>query len=301
MSMPPLWVVTAIFNPCRYRSRIDLYRRFEKYVRDSGAGLLTVELAFGERPFEVTEPGDPLDLQLRTRDELWHKEKLLNLGIQRLPADWKYVAWIDADVIFARPDWVKETVHLLQHYPVIQMFSQAADLGPNYEQLHLHTGCIYAHDCGLDCRSGNYSKYHPGYAWAARRDAIDGMGGFFDVSILGSADRFMALSMLGQKATAPGISPSFNRHMDSWRRRCQRVIRGNVGHMPGLLLHYWHGKKVDRRYKDRWKILVEHSYCPDSDLQLDSQGLYTLTDRCPGLRYDMRQYFRARNEDSVDV
>ena len=37
--------------------------------------LHLAELAYGERPFEVTGI-DPLDIQLRTSHELWHKEKV---------------------------------------------------------------------------------------------------------------------------------------------------------------------------------------------------------------------------------
>lgn len=64
-----------------------------------------------------------MNLQLRTSHEIWLKENSLNLGFARLPPDWKYAAWIDADVTFARPDWACETVHQLQHNPVVQMWS----------------------------------------------------------------------------------------------------------------------------------------------------------------------------------
>ena len=80
-----LHVVTAISNPCRYASRYRLYRAFEKHMADSGAILTTVECAFRDRPFEITEPDNRFHIQVRTNDDLWHKENLLNLGISRLP------------------------------------------------------------------------------------------------------------------------------------------------------------------------------------------------------------------------
>jgi len=58
---------------------------------------------------------------------------------------------------------------------------------------------------------------------------------------------------------------------------------------------------VDRHYSDRWKILVDNKYNPESDLKRDAQGLYSLTDRSPGLRDGIRTYFRSRNEDSIDL
>lgn len=298
-----LYVVTAVFNPCRYRSRIDLYRNFEKYCADSGAELITVELAYGNREYSVTSPDDPRDLQLRTTHELWHKERMLNLGIQKLPKDWEYVAWVDADVIFARPDWAQETVELLQHYPVIQMFSQAIDLTPRYEILKTHEGVIWAYQEGKLRNTSKYDHFHPGFAWAARRDALNNLGGLFDTAILGSADRHMALSLIDcvKNSYPKGISTGYYEQLELWQDRARRYIRKNVGYMPGALLHYWHGRKADRRYGDRWKILINHQFDPEFDLKFDTQGLHQFTERNPQMHYDIRKYFCARNEDSVDL
>ena len=297
-----LYVVTAVFNPWRYKSRIDLYNKFKKYVEDSGAKLLTVELAYSDRDFVVTTPTDPFNLQLRTTSELWHKERMLNLGIQHLPPSWKYVAWIDADVTFARSDWASETVQLLQHYDVIQLFSHAIDMGPNYEPIKTHTGLFYAYQEG---RMGGvrYDYLHPGFAWACTRDALDKLGGLFDTAVLGSADRHMACSLLDRvdQSHPRGISSGYTEQLELWAKRCEKYIKRNVGYLPTTLTHFWHGKKVDRRYADRWKILVKHQYDPEFDLKFDSQGLYQFTDRCPELAYDIRKYFQARNEDSIDL
>jgi hypothetical protein len=299
-----LYVVTAVFNPWRYKSRVKLYRDFEQYVYNSGAKLVTIELAFGERDYICTESPDPTDIRLRTRAELWHKERMLNLAINRLPQDWKYVAWVDADVTFSRPDWVNETIELLQHYSVIQMFSHAVDTGPNHEHLKTHTGIMYAYEKGMmDLGSPRYESLHPGFAWAARRDAIDSVGGLFDAAVLGSADRHMALAFLEKvELSFPnGISKGYMESLQLWQDRCKKHIRRNVGHMPGTLMHYWHGKKVDRRYQDRWKILVRNQFDPEFDLKFDSQGLWQYTGNKPQLEYDVRKYFLARNEDSIDL
>ena len=127
-----LHVVTMLENPLRWRSRYWNYWMFERECEAAGAILYTAEVAFGERHFEVTQVGNPQHLQLRTESEIWHKENALNLLIQRLPVEAKYVAWIDADVKFNRPDWAQETLQLLQHYDVLQMFSHAQDVGPDY-------------------------------------------------------------------------------------------------------------------------------------------------------------------------
>jgi hypothetical protein len=307
-----------VSNPVRYASRYRLYRLFEKHVKDSGAVLLTVELAFGERPFEVTEPCNPLHVQLRSGHELWHKENLINIGIGRLPADWRYVAWVDADIQFARADWVQETLHQLQHHAFVQMWSHAQDLGPNHEPINTHLGFAYCHNTGIPwsksgagygarSASAPYHYWHPGYAWAARRDAIDATGGLIDWAVLGAADMHMAKCLVGRasEGTAPGIHPNYARRLNAWQETAERLIRRNLGHVPGLINHYWHGKKAQRFYWDRWKILVQNQFDPDIDLKRDWQGLYQLVDhgtpRSIGLRDGIRQYFKSRNEDSIDL
>ena len=297
-----LYVVTPISNPCRYNTRYKLYDNFAKMVTDSGAELVTVEVAFGNRNHVVTKPDNPNHLQLRTSHELWHKENMINQGIERLPNDWEYVAWIDADICFANPHWVTETLQQLQHYDIVQMFSQAYDLGPNNEPFQKHNGFVYSYMHQL-MGNKDYSNWHPGFAWAARRSAINHLGGLIDFAILGAADRHMAHALIGRvrQTIHSRLSKSYAEGLIRWEERAEKYIQRNIGYVPGLILHYWHGKKRDRRYKERWKILIENKFDPKLDLKEDWQGLWQLTDRNIKLRDDLRGYFRARNEDSIDL
>jgi hypothetical protein len=63
------------------------------------------ELAYGERPFEVTTPDD---LQLRTRHELWRKENLINPCVRRFPAGCQYGATTDCDFHMTQMGWPKK-------------------------------------------------------------------------------------------------------------------------------------------------------------------------------------------------
>jgi len=319
-----LYVITPVMSPVRYRVRYELYRAFERHVEEAGGVLYTVEMAFGDRLHEITEYGNPRHVQLRSSTELWHKENLINVGISRLPPDWKYVAWIDSDILFTRPDWCQEALHLLQHYKVLQMFSHAQDTGPNYEPLPngAFDSFIYSYKNGVElpykqmgmhypypkwAKVGDMHKWHCGYAWAARRDAIDALGGLIDWAILGSADHNMAAALIGciENTVHGDVHPNLMKWMKIWQDRAEKHIRRNVGHMDGLILHFWHGKKINRGYVDRWKILVDNQVDPDRDLKRDWQGLWQLVDhgtpRSIKLRDDLRTYFRQRKEDSIDV
>lgn len=157
-------VVAVVSNPCRYRSRYDLYRAFERHMLDSGVRLTTVEMAFGGREFEVTESGNPRHVQVRSSFELWHKENLIRLGVSRLPSDWASVAWIDADVQFARSDWCQETLHALQHYSVVQPWSQVIEVTPDFESYDTGMGLVKHSFCSQYQRAiaeGHLASIHP--------------------------------------------------------------------------------------------------------------------------------------------
>jgi len=335
----PLYVVTSVINPCRYRSRWALWHDFARRITDAGARLLTVEVAYGEREHAIGLDAPGEHVKLRTRHELWHKENALNIGFSRLPPDWKYAAWVDADITFARPDIVEATIHRLQHHPIAQMWTSAFDLGPGGEPfakygsfaaryVESHVAPLGAKQSGskpLGVKpSGGYgdgpsaarkSYWHSGYAWAIRRDAFDAIGGLLDFAVLGAADYFMAWALVGRlseriycqleddaRATR-GYSPGYVERLVDWERRALS-LRKNLGVVGGTVLHHWHGKKRQRGYNRREYVLFDNLYDPRRDLQRDWQGLWQLTDdgadRSVRLREQIRAYFASRDEDSID-
>lgn len=314
MNVEGFYVVAVISNQVRYKSRYDLFRKFKAQMEQAGAKVIVVEIAFGDRPFEVTERDNVDHLQLRTVEEIWHKENMINLGIQHMSQiypDWKHVAWIDADVEFTRKDWIVEAVHALQHYQVVQLWENCVDLGPDGQAISTHYSFMSQYSKG---RPYNYkgtnrysNQWHPGYAWAANREAIDMMGQLIDFAVLGAGDNHMAHALIGKLdgTLAKGLHANYIKRLRMWQEQSERYIRRDVGYLPGTILHYWHGKKKDRRYHDRWQILVNNKFDPELDLKRDSQGLYQLVDhgdlRSVNFRDQIRQYFRQRNEDSIDL
>ena len=318
-------VVAVVSNPVRYRARYDLFRAFEAHVLESGARLTVVEMAFGNRPFEVTRPEDPRHVQVRSAHEFWAKENLINLGVSRLPRDSRYVAWVDADLTFVRPDWVQETLQQLQHHAIVQMFAEAHDLCPDGLILNSFRSFAFSHIHGVPRMRGGQAGYgggmpmtsmpanpriaywhHPGFAWAARREALDTLGGLFDVAVVGEADYIMAKSLVGEGLDVlyPGVSPGYRKAVSDWQAQALK-LRGDLGYVPGTVLHHWHGRKASRNYWDRCKILTDTRFDPSVDLKRDWQGLYQLVDhgeaRSISLRDAIRSYFRSRNEDGIEL
>ena len=306
MYPPKLHVVTCVFNPRRFVRRYELYWQFKKMCDDNPNVVLhTVELALGERPFVVTEVGNPNHLQLRSRDEWFIKENLINLGLRTLSPDVKYIAWIDADVQFLNPKWAIETIEMLQHHPVVQPFSQIMNLNPNCEPYQVWNSFGYSHQSGKPYQpigKGYYAYFHPGFAWAATREFLDHMGGLMDRILLGSADQNMAASFINRAevSIAGGVSEAFRKYIFDWQERAQQYLqyRGDtLGYVPGVIGHFYHGSQRLRRYKERWSILRDHKFDPYKDLFADINGMLHLTDRSYGLRNEVQKYFQQRDED----
>jgi hypothetical protein len=308
MGGPILHVITTVFNPAGYASRYRLYREFAERMNTPGVQFHTVELAIADKPFAVTEEGHPRHVRVRTPQALWYKENLVNLGIRRLPEDWEYVAWIDADVQFARPDWAQETIAQLQKHPVVQMFSLLANLGPNYHPLRMHPGFVYARaqsrEGSLAARGANMPAWgEPGFAWAARRQEIEAVGGILDWAIVGSGDALMSRALTGETTRELEIklSPASQKALDRYQQKCTTHIRGNLGYVEGMISHFWHGSRANRAYKARAQILIDNAYDPATDLQRDADGLIHLSAKKPKLARQIIAYFSSRDEDSLDT
>ena len=318
-----LHVIAVISNPVGYESRYRLYREFaNKMARTSNVNLITVELAFNNRPFVITETGNINHIQVRSNSELWHKENMINIGFSRLPEGWKYAAFIDADIDFINPHWVRDTIWQLQHHKIVQLFSKCIDLDQWHNPMQIVDGLVARFvDNGRQVPEyvGNLPKtlrgkdnggiytdgrfWHPGYAWSITKTAFDELGGLMEFPILGSADHLMALAILGQSCRINNIalSPGYLGEIHKWEQRALRFIQQDIGFVDGSIYHYFHGSKRARGYHNRTQILINHQFDPNTDLKKNSYGMLELVvenDRQIKLKDAIRLYFRSRNEDS---
>jgi hypothetical protein len=310
-----LYVVTPVYNPRNFRRRIQLYKEFEKYLScEEDAVLVTVEVAFGDRPYECTDPNNPFHLRLRSDQELWHKEKCINLGIQHLlkiVPDAKKIAWIDADVRFLNPHWVKETLKQLEHFDVVQMFSYTMGLRPDYVNLGGIGASVFFNYCHKifptpeekkPAYGDNIAQGHPGLAWAATTEALNKLGGLMDYCVFGSADSHMCNALMGDvRSYFNPMPPSagLTRAFLKWQEKAD-LIKKNIGYVDGICVHYWHGKMNLRGYEEKWEIICRHQYDPYEDVYPGVNGLYQWAGNKKQLEQDLRHSAMQRNEDSID-
>lgn len=281
------------------------------------------ELAYGDRPFEVTEQGNPQHVQLRTSSELFHKENILNKVHERFDADWKYGGYSDGDFTFTRHDWALETIHQLQHHEFVQPFSTYAGLSakvyggskPGSVMRSFAATYVEGGHRVPDNRShlpGGWpsgsgipygQKWNPpgatGGAWCYTRNAFETVGGLMDQCVLGHADWFMTFGLVQE--TVPGMHdaryhPHYTAMILEWQNRAKQ-LKKNIGYVDQFAVHHFHGSIKNRGYESRDMILVKHGFDPVADLRKNWQGIYELTPHKPELRDAIRRYFVARNED----
>ncbi len=305
-----LWAITAYFNPCGYHRRAANYHVFRERLR---VPLVTVELAFGDAPFALGASDADILIQVRGRDVMWQKERLLNLGLEALPAACAYVAWLDCDVVFADDDWAAGAMAALERTPVIQPFETAHEFGPDadpavldveqaYLSVHslahaLATGRATADVIGRpDSRLKGIAN---GLAWAARRELIDEHH-LYDACIVGGGDGAIAGGVHGNFGDIEAFllfNPQRRAHYRRWAEPFYGAVQGRLGVSAGAVFHLWHGAIADRRYGERRAQFATYDFDPFEDIALAEGGAWQWHSHKPAMHRFVRDYFVSRCED----
>lgn len=296
-------VIIVISNPCEYGTRYRLANEFIKRMENEHLDeieLYVVELAYGGQKHYVAKPNNPKHLRLRTNTApLWHKENMINIGIKKLlPKNWKAVAWIDADIEFDSASWVSDTLKILNgHKDIVQLYSHAVDMNKDENAMSIFTSFGFQHSKGKKYGGTGVNFWHPGFAWAMTRRAYEKVGGVYELSILGSGDHNMAQSLIknGKNSVNNLVTDEYKKSVADWQIKSNGL---RLGYVPGVIRHYFHGSKKNRKYSERWQIIVKHRYNPEIHVEKNNDGLLVPTKDCPiELLNDIMNYFKERNED----
>lgn len=299
-----IWAITSYFNPRRYRLRLENFRHFRNALR---APLLVVELSYGDA-FELCPDDAEILVQIRGGSELWQKERLLNVAIQKLPSDVIYVAWLDCDIEFSELRWAEAAVQALQHDRIVQLFEHLIDLEPDSTR-HVaspeYTGksmASFVRNGGPETKEfppGSPKRYrprNPGLAWAARRSLIE-KHGFYDALILGGGDAALALAAYGRfNELKPLLNSAQTNHYLNWARPFFNDVKGSVGFLEGTIFHHWHGNLADRRYNERYEGLSQFDFDPYADVKIDNNGCFVWSSDKPTLHAFVKDYWTQRSE-----
>jgi len=296
-----LHVIVVISNPCLFARRYILLKEFVNRIEqeETNVELYVVELVYGDQKFIVTDKKNKKHLQLRTECPLWHKENMVNLGVKYLlPKSWRAFAWIDADIEFENCSWALDTLKVLNGCKdIVQLFSHAVDMSRNKRTMSVFNSGGYQKTKNLPICYIQPNLWHPGFAWAMTRKAYERVGGLYEDAILGSGDNIMMLSLLGlsQHSINETSTDEYKTSILEFEKKA-RTLR--FGYIPGVIRHHYHGAKQNRRYHERWEILVKHGYAPSLHIKKNEKGLIVPTQQFPEqLKMDILEYFKQRNED----
>jgi len=71
-----------------------------------------------------------------------------------------------------------------------------------------------------------------------------------------------------------------------------------LGYTPGIIRHYYHGSKINRKYTERWKILMKFNFSPLTHITYDYSGIIIPTNNfSKEFKDEIFNYFKERKED----
>ena len=301
---PEAIIVSCFFNPMNSPYRVKAFEEFYRSIKHLPHKI--VECVIGNGIPHLSHHRKDIEL-IQTESLLWHKEALLNQIIAKLPRKYKYVMWVDADVIFTNKDWVPEAVKILQTESLVQLFEYCVHLDkdekrPSFDferEKRYVSSALLRHpkvwkSFGSNVRSGGHSinNYdihgHVGFAWGARREVLAECP-LYDKALIGGADHIIAHASMGEwshpcivKAFEDDIKP-----IEEWGRKFYRAVKGHVGFVSGDLYHIWHGDIERREYLKR---IQDFTIEAKKITEKDKNGLYTVKKPIPY----MEEYYKNR-------
>lgn len=250
--------------------------------------MFGVELSLDGRFATVGHSGWQQITLYGPRQTMWQKEAALNVAAHMLPSGVTAVAWVDADVWFSNPEWVKDTLRQLDKREVVQLFRKSywTDESGGVESTKPSVAVWPLTQQWIS---------HPGFAWAMRRDLWDRAGGLYPFALSGGGDSIMAVSFQNSKKwdhlwNHIGVDRDYYYH---WEAHFRGIT---IGCTPGTLFHEWHGSRKDRDYYQR--AIRMSALDVGRDIEFDEHGLLRWTDAAPeSIIKAAADYFPSRRED----
>ena len=310
-------IIACYFNPQNNPYRLIAFKKFYESIKHLNHRIVECVVDGSTPELNFFKVSDESYSRVYTKNLLWHKEALLNGIIAKLPSKFKYVFWVDADVLFTNNNWLVEGVESLQTNKILQPFEYCVHLEKdlyqplfNVEREKKFVGnpltrhpkmwrsfCANHNTSKYISSDTNYDKHgHVGFAWGARREVLDAIP-LYDKALIGGADHIMAHAAAGQIGHSC-ITKSFTDDIESvndWSRLFYNVVNGKIGYVKGDLYHIWHGDLVKRQYLKRIQDFTSKT---KKITERDENGLYITKN---GDDEYVKEYFNHREDTTTDI
>jgi len=299
-------IVACYYNPTNNPYRLKAFNEFYDSIKHLNHRI--VECLIGDSKPELPQTNSIT--RINTASTLWHKEALLNNIVKKLPLEFKYVMWVDADVLFTNKNWMVDAVSVLQKNRIVQLFEYCVHLEKDQDKpdFNLHEAKDFM-NCEPLIRhprlwrsfaanyvttdysdDHNYDKHgHVGFAWGAQRTLLEEIP-LYDKALVGGADHIIAHAAAGHMKHKC-IKKSFTDDIEAvneWSLAFFNRTRGKLGFVKGDLYHIWHGALENRQYLKR---IQDFTATAKEITKKDENGLY-VTDNDTYVK----EYFNHRED-----
>jgi hypothetical protein len=136
-------------------------------------------------------------------------------------------------------------------------------------------------------------KYHPGFAWAFRREWYNEVG-FFDWAVTGSGDTLTTAKWLNKAFPEKfkSLPSSLKRAYSAYRKTEPPTLTCREGD----IFHLYHGSRKNRQYSERHHLLDVNEDIQDM-IRLNGDGVYEWKN--PKWNTVLYEYFKNREDDDL--
>jgi hypothetical protein len=237
-------ICLVVFNPAQTKRILMNYFYARSRHELQGLPVFTMELVYEGRTPEI-----PDAYHVKAKSYMFHKENLFRVLVEKIPIQYKKLAFLDSDILFKNSSWYEKTSNLLDTFNIVQPFEMAYWLDLTYKKSLLRKKTIVV------LPKEKWSVYHhPGFAWCMQREWFQKYG-FFDYALSGAGDILSCIAWFNKEMPKDvvfledSIAPAF----EEYKAKLENPTISYIENMD--IFHLYHGSRQNRKFLDRHQII----------------------------------------------
>ncbi|MEU2874711.1 hypothetical protein ABZ769_37000 [Streptomyces olivoreticuli] len=210
---------------------------------------------------------------------MWHKERLVNLAVSRLPEYYTHVVWCDNDVLIEE-GWKEAVNAAFNEAPAVRCYQTARYLNASGS-------------CSKTLKVDN----EDGFVWGAARSFFTDGPGLFELGLVGGGDSFFRAGIMRNPLVMRLWSHTLRRISGDWLDGVGRWVGNQIPSAARTHIEIiGHGPPKARQYLGRHRLLGDLD--PDKHLLMDEGKIFRWSQAgFAQIEPKIRSYFHDRRED----
>ena len=290
-------VLLAFYNPAKFKRILRNMLYIIDCLKQHNIPYFLIECVFNGAEPEIPDA----TMIVHSNSYMFYKEQLVNKLEKVIPEEYTKLVCLDGDILFDTPDWLDQTSKKLDEFDIIQPFSQACWLTPDNTKIRSKKPSYALGLVQNRIRARrSIHMFHPGFAWAFKRETFRKIGGFYSHAIVGNGDMLFVFNFFKEMVPDYWINDVLKTHfiLDEWPiyHKKFKEAQPKVGYLNNRALHLFHGVRQNRQYTTRYKS-ISHMLTGtwDDQIIVNKDGLFEFKN--PEISKGVLEYFKRRNED----